>query len=50
MVDTEDVPITYENTLDKVKYDTKRIEFTKADNKTKVKLEFPIYEEQKIRS
>lgn len=46
MVDIEDVPITYEATLANVKYNTKKMEFTKDDETTKVKLEFPIYEEQ----
>ena len=47
MVEIEDVPITYENTLTNVKYNTRKMEFLKKDDTTKVKLEFPIYEEQK---
>lgn len=46
MVDSEDVPIAYENTLAKADYSVKKIEFIKDDDVTKVKLEFPIYEEQ----
>ena len=36
-MDLEDVPITYENTLSKSNFDTKKMEFLKADGKTKVK-------------
>ena len=46
MVDVDEIAITYENTLANVKYDKKKMDFFKSDGKTKVKLEFPIYEEQ----
>ena len=45
-MDLEDVPITHERTLDRKHYDTRKMEFLKADEKTKVKLEFPIYSDQ----
>ena len=45
-MDLEDVPITYERTVRKTEYDTRKMEFLKADGTTKVKQEFPIYEDQ----
>ena len=45
-MDFEQVNIEYGRTLSNVSYQTKRMEFTKADGTTKVKLEFPIYEDQ----
>ena len=45
-MDLEDVPITYERTVYKTEYDTMKMEFLKADRTTKVKQEFPIYEDQ----
>ena len=45
-MDLEDIPITYENTLSKTEFQTKKTEFLKADRTTKIKQELSIYEDQ----
>ena len=44
--ENDEVPVTYKRTVRKTDYNKRKIEFTKADGTTKVKLEFPIYEDQ----
>ena len=45
-MDIDDVSVTYESTLSSVKHEQQKMEVTKADGTTKVKLEFPIYDSQ----
>ena len=45
-MDLEEIAMTYERTLSNTKFDTRKMEFTKADGTTKVKLEFLVYEDQ----
>ena len=45
-MEAEHVPVTYDRTLRDTDFDTKKMEFLKADGTTKVKLEFPIYDDQ----
>ena len=44
-MDLDDVPVLYERTLKCSEYETRKMEFLKADG-TKGKLEFPIYSDQ----
>ena len=45
-MDVEDVPVTYPGIIGCNDVETHKMEFIKADGTTKVKLEFPIYDDQ----
>ena len=45
-MDVEDVPVTYTGIIGRNDFETRKMEFIKVDGTTKVKLEFPIYDDQ----